>query len=191
MTASAIDRFQERFVFPSLFPAPRDRVEVGEGPRAPRASDNRLDEGTEVREAAPQLVPPAHVLLFGEAFLRAERRRRRHEALPLLAIAPGGAAKTAAASVCPASGISPTEASCERAFSAVKFQVGKHRSSAQPDLVEACVVVTSAKGGCNFTFRQYFSSFTFHIFVNTQKYFSPSIFKYFFSGEFLFTPDPA
>jgi hypothetical protein len=41
-------------------------------------------------------------------------------------------------------GISPTEASCERAFSAVKFQVGKHRSSAQPDLVEACVVVTSA-----------------------------------------------
>jgi hypothetical protein len=40
--------------------------------------------------------------------------------------------------------ISPTEASCERAFSAVKFQLGKHRSNAQADLVEASVIVTSA-----------------------------------------------
>jgi hypothetical protein len=35
--------------------------------------------------------------------------------------------------------LAPTEASCERAFSAVKFQLGRHRASANPDLV----VVTS------------------------------------------------
>jgi hypothetical protein len=39
--------------------------------------------------------------------------------------------------------LAPTEASCERAFSAVKFQLGRHRASANPDLVEASVVVTS------------------------------------------------
>jgi hypothetical protein len=40
--------------------------------------------------------------------------------------------------------LSPTEAAVERLFSAVKWHVTKHRTTSLPDIVEACVKVSSA-----------------------------------------------